>query len=320
MPDTTPEHATLDGLRQRLHALRPRESAPPAVARAPDPAWAERLARLRQLAADRPGPALAHGRTHAGTESGLPGREIAPGLHLHEVRVGELRVRLAGLELPERLCAPWAPGETPVRADLCLFDTETSGLVGGAGLKVFLLGTLRWDGEGWLLRQYLLTRMRGEAALVEAWVAECRSASRLVSYNGKRFDVPAMRTLETLHGRDAGASERGHWDLLYPVRRAFRGHWPDCRLTTAERMLAGRERAHDLPGSEAPRVWREYLVRGETRDLVRVMQHNRMDLEALLRVLRALLAMPCERFAPKRSRSSAKGQSLVPARSGRPRS
>lgn len=289
----------MDGLRQRLQGLRARGSPPPPGA--VDLEWAERLARLRTLAGERAGRGGA-AQARNGSASELPGRELAPGLRLHEVRVSELRTRLSDLELPERLLVPWASGEEVERGALRLFDTETSGLAGGAGLKVFLLGVLRWEAHGWLLRQYLLTRPCGEAALVEAWVEECRGAPWLVSYNGKRFDVPALRTLETLHGRDAGAAALGHWDLLYPVRRAFRGRWPDCRLTTAERMLAGRERGPDLPGSEAPRAWREFLARGETRALLQVMQHNRSDLEALLRVLRALLALPGERFAVQRRR------------------
>lgn len=268
-------------LRSRLGQLRGHV----VVARPPplDSDWADRLARLRLLARER------QGRGASTPSPELPGVELAPGLRLHEVRVSALKLKLAGLELPGRLTPPWdADSDTSIER-LRLFDTETSGLCGGVGLKVFLLGVLRWHDQSWLLRQYLLTSPAGEAALVDAWVDECAGDAHLVSYNGKRFDVPAMRTLETLHGRNANASALGHWDLLYPVRRAFRGIWPNCRLTTAERILVGRERANDLPGSEAPRAWREFLTSGATHDLLRVMQHNRADLEALLRVLKAML-------------------------------
>jgi uncharacterized protein YprB with RNaseH-like and TPR domain len=275
----------MSDLRLRLGQLRGSSVpvVPPVVL---DPAWVDRLARLRLLARQRQG----FGGSSAVPE--LPGVELAPGLRLHEVRVSALKLKLAGLELPTTLTPPWDAGVDVDIQRLRLFDTETSGLCGGAGLKVFLLGVLRWQDDSWLLRQYLLTSPGAEAALVDAWSAECADDAHLVSYNGKRFDVPAMRTLETLHGRQSNASALGHWDLLYPVRRAFRGAWPDCRLTTAERMLVGRERANDLPGSEAPRAWREYLSSGATGDLLRVMQHNRADLEALLRVLKAMMAVP----------------------------
>lgn len=292
----------MDTLRQRLQRLRPGENPPPLPATS-EPAWMQRLARLREVAEERR--RCGRSTSSHGIMAELPGRELAPGLRLHEVRVGEQRARLAGLVLPEELSPPWDPGARAERARLRLFDTETSGLSGGAGLKVFLIGVLRWEQDGCLLRQYLLTRPSAQAALVEAWVEECRGDPLLVSYNGKRFDVPALRALEILEGRDAGAARAPHWDLLYPVRRAFRTRWPDCRLVTAERMLVGRERHDDLPGSEAPRAWREYLEHGDCQDLVRVMQHNRADLEALLRVLRALLGCPRECFERPRPRARA---------------
>lgn len=266
-------------LRARLGQLRGQltPAAPPL-----DAEWSERLARLRLLARER------QGQVEQDAPA-LPGVELVPGLRLHEVRVSALRLKLAGLDLPDALSPPWDPQSTTSIEQLRLFDTETSGLCGGAGLKVFLLGVLRWQGDSWLMRQYLMTSPAGEAALVQAWVDECAGDAHLVSYNGKRFDVPAMRTLETLHACASRAGEAAHWDLLYPVRRAFRGVWSDCRLVTAERMLVGRERHDDLPGSEAPRAWREFLTQGRTRDLLRVMQHNRYDLEALLRVFKAML-------------------------------
>jgi uncharacterized protein len=280
-------------LRQRLGQLSGRK-APLAPLPVPDAEWTERLGRLRLLARERDG-AAPDGRL-----AELPGQELAPGLRLHEVRVSALRLKLAGLDLPCELRPPWDPDLAVPLEHLRLFDTETSGLSGGVGLKVFLLGVLRWIDNGWVLRQYLMTRPCGEERLVQAWVDECAGAAHLVSYNGKSFDVPAMRTLETLHGRPSGSAAMGHWDLLHPVRRAFRTQWPNCKLTTAERMLLGKERGHDLPGSEAPRAWREYLATGQTRDLLRVMQHNRYDLEALLRVLRAMLTVLAS--APRQGR------------------
>ena len=280
-------------LRQRLGQLAGRHT-PPAAPPVVDAEWSERLGRLRLLARER------SGQVADSRPAELPGHELAPGLRLHEVRVSALRLKLAGLDLPEVLRPPWDPDLAVPLEHLRLFDTETSGLSGGVGLKVFLLGVLRWIDDGWVLRQYLMTRPCGESALVAAWIDECAGAAHLVSYNGKSFDVPAMRTLETLHGHQSGSAATGHWDLLHPVRRAFRGQWPNCKLTTAERMLLGRARENDLPGSEAPRAWREFLATGQTRDLLRVMRHNRYDLEALLRVLRVMLTVPAS--APRQSR------------------
>jgi len=280
--------ATMSALRERMQQLRGQPTVAAAVNTPPE--WLQRLERLRLLTRER----LGRG---ARTAAPLPGIEIAPGLQRVQARVSGIKLRLAGLDLPARLCPPWHLGPPVERSDLLLFDTETSGLCGGTGLKVFMLGLLRWDTDAWELTQYLLTRPEGEGALVRAWMGACAERRCLVSYNGRRFDVPAMRTLQILH--TAGELDAGidHWDLLYPVRRAFKSSWSDCRLATAEQHLLKRVRQHDLPGSEAPRAWRDFLARGETHDLLRVLAHNRTDLESLLGILRALQNDP--RTAPK---------------------
>ena len=77
-------------------------------------------------------------------------------------------------------------------------------------------------------------------------------APTLVSYNGKGFDVPVLQARTRLHGHRYDWSGPDHMDLLYTVRRAYRRHWPDCRLQTAERRLLAIRRVDDLPGAEAP--------------------------------------------------------------------
>ena len=72
-----------------------------------------------------------------------------------------------------------------------------------------------------------------------------------------------------------------HLDLLHPMRRAFATTWPDCRLATAEARLLGLRRQGDLPGSEAPRAWLDWLRRGDTAGLAGVLGHNRLDLLSL---------------------------------------
>jgi uncharacterized protein YprB with RNaseH-like and TPR domain len=72
-----------------------------------------------------------------------------------------------------------------------------------------------------------------------------------------------------------------HLDLLFPVRRRFRGVWENCRLATVERQWLGVLREDDLPGSEAPRAWLDYLRGGSARNLRRVLAHNDQDLRSL---------------------------------------
>jgi uncharacterized protein YprB with RNaseH-like and TPR domain len=166
-------------------------------------------------------------------------------------------------------------------------DTETSGLAGGTGTWIFQLGALRWLGDGWRLRQYLLARLDAEPAFLEAVAAELTGSGLVVTYNGKSFDAPLLTARFRLCGRADPLAGVLHLDLLARVRRAFGSAWPDCRLASAEERLLGFRRVGDLPGAAAPQAWLDWLRHGRIAPLAAVSRHNYWDLLSL-----AALAVP----------------------------
>jgi hypothetical protein len=174
-------------------------------------------------------------------------------------------------------------------------DTETSGLAGGTGTWVFVCGVGRLEGDVLLLRQWLLTRLDSEQAMLTELAADLARATLLISYNGKAFDLPLLAARFRLAGLLSKASPDwqriDHLDLLYPVRRAFARRWPDCRLASVEQRLLGFRRDDDLPGAEAPSVWLEWLRRGDGARLGAVLRHNRLDLISLAALVPALAAV-----------------------------
>lgn len=262
---------------------------------APTGTLAERLGRL--------GP---KGR-HNGTARTPDEQALAAFLRADRLAPGVLRVRRRlGLDQPHgrvRLgdCLASLPrlldGDAG-RPDGWLFlDSETSGLAGGTGTFVFLCGVLGLEGREAWVRQYLLTRLDAERPYLEAVAAELERAHLLVTYNGKSFDGPLLETRFRLAGVGGAGADQAHLDLLHPVRRAFAGVWPDCRLATAERRLLGFVRDGDLPGAEAPAAWLAWLRRGEHAGLAAVLRHNRWDLLSLPALARPLT----EAFADPRS-------------------
>jgi uncharacterized protein YprB with RNaseH-like and TPR domain len=171
--------------------------------------------------------------------------------------------------------------EVPVPS-MAFVDTETTGLAGGTGTVVFLLGIARL-GDGQLqVSQLLLTRFAAEPPLLDAAVQRLDGTSALVSYNGKGFDLPLLAARHRMHARaDPFAGRRAHLDLLYPTRRAFGSVWADCRLQTAERELVGLRREGDIPGFEIPQVWFDLVGSGSVDRLPAVLEHNRLDLLSL---------------------------------------
>ena len=186
---------------------------------------------------------------------------------------------------------------------LVFLDLETTGLAGGTGTTAFLAGLLRLDGAALHLQQFMMVGFGGEGALLEAVANAVEGMDAVVTFNGKTFDAPLLNTRYRMNGRGDPLGRMEHIDLLHPVRRAFSDRWVDCRLQTAERRLLGYRRVGDLPGSEAPEAWLDWVRWGEAGRLPDVMAHNRWDLISLT----ALLA----ELAGVRQRPSAAGADPV---------
>lgn len=205
------------------------------------------------------------------------GAEIAPGVCMlqTEYASGQLLP-----EPPSRLPGDSIPAGTD--APLAVFDTETTGLGNGAGQWVWMVGILIYQQQIWTLRQWWLSRPGAECLFLDAIAAGLPEDAVLISYNGRSFDLPMLRTRHQLNGLVNPFADRPHLDLLLLVRRRYRGCWPNCRLATVERELLGRPREDDLPGSMAPAAWRDYLRFGSTQGIAQVLKHNRLDLESLV--------------------------------------
>ncbi len=164
----------------------------------------------------------------------------------------------------------------------CVFmDTETTGLAGGTGTLVFVLGMARFSGGVLEVNQLILSAFQGECAMLGEAREFLRGADALVTFNGRSFDAPLLATRYRLSGLNDPFAELRHVDLLHATRRTFRHSWPDCRLKTVERRLLGVERVGDLPGAEAPQAWFEWVRNGRDDALSAVCAHNRLDLLSL---------------------------------------
>ena len=219
----------------------------------------------------------------------LGAKIIAPGVLLlerrHSLRLQHGRYRAVDCVGTMPLFCPRAPSDP---AGWAFIDTETSGLAGGTGTWAFTCGVGRIDGDDLLLRQWLLTRLDAEPAMLASLAGGLAGVQLLVSYNGKSFDLPLLLTRFTLAGLRCRLDALAHLDLLHPVRRAFAARWPDCRLATVEQRLLGFRRDGDLPGAQAPAAWLDWLRCGNGGRWGAVLRHNRLDLVSLAALVPAL--------------------------------
>jgi len=163
------------------------------------------------------------------------------------------------------------------------FDTETTGLSTGAGTVIFLAASARLDGERVRVRQFLLPDYPHEPALLRALTADLRGADRLVTYNGRSFDLPMLAARLTVHGlyHDQAAIPEAHDDLLPLARRLFRRPLGGARLADVESGVLGVRRVSDCAGSEVPARYFGYLAGGSPDILAEVLDHNAQDVVSL---------------------------------------
>ena len=170
----------------------------------------------------------------------------------------------------------------------CLFlDTETTGLAGGAGTIVFAYGLGFFRGEELVVEQLFLRDFGDEPAMLHHVAARLREFPVPVTFVGKSFDRHRIAARLAVHRIDAPVLTRQHLDLYHLVRRAHGKTLPDVRLATVERHLLGVHRADDLPGSEAPAAFLDW-IRDGTGPVDRVLEHNRLDVLSLAALLGVL--------------------------------
>jgi uncharacterized protein YprB with RNaseH-like and TPR domain len=173
------------------------------------------------------------------------------------------------------------------------FDTETTGLSTGAGTVIFLAGVATLDGTEVTVRQFLLPDYPHERPLLRALLADLAATERLVTYNGRSFDVPMLAARLTFHGlfREQSRMPAAHDDLLPTARRLFRRPLGGARLADVESGVLGVRRTSDCPGSEVPSRYFGYLSGGSPDILAVVLDHNFQDVVSLALLEATILAL-----------------------------
>ena len=183
------------------------------------------------------------------------------------------------------------PAFTHFDPEQCLFlDTETTGLDGGAGTYVFLIGLGYFEQDRFRLLQFFLPDLHSERALLEEVGTLLRDRSKkdfqfLISFNGKGYDLNLLSNRFILQRLSEPFGCLHHLDLLYPSRALWKGLFEDCALQTLERRLLNIFREADIPSYLIPRTYFQFIHTGRFRALGSIFEHNRLDLMSLVSLL-----------------------------------
>ncbi len=198
---------------------------------------------------------------------------------------------------------PWL-GRSPALASLDLartvfVDTETTGLAGGTGTYAFLVGLGHFDGPRFVVRQLFMEDYGGEEALLHALAELLEPFSAVVTFNGRVFDLPLLETRFLMSRRPFPLRGALHLDLLFPARRLWKERLESCALSNLEAEVLGVEREDDVPGWMIPSLYFDYLRGRDPRPLVRVFEHNRLDILSMATLLARLARQHVDPFSPE---------------------
>lgn len=160
-------------------------------------------------------------------------------------------------------------------------DTETTGFAGGAGTVAFLVGTGYLTDDGFTVEQYLMRDYPEEQFLLEQIVALLGRFDVICTFNGRSFDVPLLRDRLIMKKMSTAPLEKPHIDLLHMARRLWKLRLQKCNLSHLEEAILGQGRVDDLPGSEVPQRYFDFLKTGNFSLLTDVMTHNAQDIASL---------------------------------------
>lgn len=190
---------------------------------------------------------------------------------------------------PLDIISTWAREPTISTLNLEKFayiDIETTGLSSGSGTFAFLIGAGRFESDEFRLVQFFLHDPSEELAQLAALEEFLSPCAVIVSFNGKSFDLPVIKTRYITNGCLPPLINIAHLDLLHLARRLWKKRLPNCALGELEVRILGKKRSEqDVPGWVVPDLYFDYLQTGDARPLLGVFYHNEVDVVSLAALL-----------------------------------
>ena len=172
-------------------------------------------------------------------------------------------------------------GELNLRKTIFV-DLETTGLSGGTGTFAFLVGLGHIELDHIVVRQYLLPDFQYEWLMLKLVENNFIDFDHLITFNGKSFDVPLLRTRFVMNRMESCLDQLQHIDLLHASRRLWKRRLTSCDLQNLEFAILGQTRIDDIPGEMIPQLYFEYIRKRNANLLRDVLEHNYHDIVNLV--------------------------------------
>ncbi|MFC0471441.1 ribonuclease H-like domain-containing protein [Halalkalibacter kiskunsagensis] len=167
--------------------------------------------------------------------------------------------------------------------ELIFFDTETTGLSSGVGNSIFMLGYCQIKSNCVRVKQYFLPGPESEVAFYHHFLTDVGELGSLVTYNGKAFDWPQVKTRHTfVRDQVPSLPKFGHFDLLHATRRMYKDALPSCKLSIVEKEILLFERVEDTPSYMVPMLYFDFLNEPDPELVKGIFQHHEWDVLSLM--------------------------------------
>lgn len=199
-------------------------------------------------------------------------------------------------EYLEALGSPFFPDKPGLKAlealreteteRICYLDLETTGL---SAVPLFLVGLMYTSGESLYVDQLFARDYTEERAVLGFTADFLGRFDVLVTFNGVRFDIPFLSE-RMIYERLEFEPPPVHVDLLPIARSVVNDKTPNHKLQTLERYLCKRKRIGDVPGSEIPGAYHDFVRTQDAGVMADVFHHNRLDLLTMLQLVTVFLS------------------------------
>lgn len=172
------------------------------------------------------------------------------------------------------------PNIENIKDNILFIDTETTGLMGGTGTVAFLIGVGYFKNNKLTIEQHIMRDYDEEPPMLIKIKELLDKKDILVSFNGKSFDLPLIKTRMILN-RYKYSNHKLHLDLLHSARRIW-SFLDSCSLESLENNVLDFKRKDDIPGSMIPGVYFDFIEKKDYKLLAPVIEHNIYDILSLI--------------------------------------
>lgn len=142
--------------------------------------------------------------------------------------------------------------------NICFFDIETTGL-SAAVSSLYLIGTITFENNEWVLNQWFADDYVSEVRLLQAFSEFSEKYEWIAHYNGATFDIPYLEKKYRTNHMPSPFAGKQTLDLYRAVKHIKKYFpVPNQKLITMER-LSGFTRHELLSGKECITLYTEFM-------------------------------------------------------------